>query len=111
MKGAPAPEGTPLPTDSSAKRIIEETPTAEAVALAMAEEVTATEEMTMTALMAPQIESAPADEAAPQSAEDAALKETAQAETAFDATRVARIVAGLALLIAIAAGVLGWLRR
>lgn len=111
MKGAPAPEGTPLPSEDTAKRIVEETPTAEIAALALAEEVTATEEITMTALMAPPVEGAPASEVAPQPAADTALTDTAPAQTAIDASLVARIVAGLALLIAIAAGVLGWLRR
>lgn len=111
MKGAPAPEGTPLPPDASAKRIAEETPTAEVAALAMAEEVTATEEMTMTALMAPQVESAPAAEVESQPAADTVLTDTAPAQPAIDASLVARMVAGLALLIAIAAGALGWLRR
>jgi hypothetical protein len=98
------------PPALSAKRAISETPASAMAAMAAVAPVTQTEELSPTTLMAviPEatIEVTPTLEPTPQT-----IVEPVPVEPAPDLSWVVRIVAGLALLIAVGAGILGWLRR
>ena len=94
----------------SAKRAISETPTAEMAAFAAEAVVSETEEISQTTRMAalPEATSEVTPTIEPRVQP---IVEPIPTESAPDASWITRVVAGLALVIALGAGMLGWLRR